>query len=342
MSCCSACSKKTARRGFTLIELLVVIAIIAVLIALLLPAVQQAREAARRSQCKNNLKQIGLAIHNYHDTHSVFPPGSFGAPADDLNRHRRVPNWRLHLFPALEQANLYNKLDFTSANRSFSSDQSHAGSINQLNGIVIPVYVCPSSPLDPLAPANASNQLRIQAPMYVGVAGASLGGSYPEFPAGVVVGQHDTSNGGGAWTNNGFFKWNEITRMRDLVDGTSNTIAVAEQSGMVGTNDWRSSYNGGYTGALLATPVRPSTTSASQNWWAVGLSSLRYRINEKNTPSTGNAVYKANTVWNSFHTGGIHVLMGDGAVRFISENISFNPTLCSLASVNDGLPVGEF
>ena len=102
--------RREKRRAFTLIELLVVIAIIAILIALLLPAVQQAREAARRTQCKNNMKQIGLALHNYESTSTCFPLGSNAA-------WDRIPNWRLQIFPYLEQANLYSRMDF---NLSFS------------------------------------------------------------------------------------------------------------------------------------------------------------------------------------------------------------------------------
>ena len=212
-----------AQRGFTLIELLVVIAIIAILVALLLPAVQQAREAARRSSCKNNLKQIGLALHNYHDTHSCFPPGCFVRGTN--------ANWRLHIWPGLEQSALYDQMDFLSTTRNFTGNSNHPN-VLALSGYVIPVYVCPSSPLDPCAngivrhgstSVPTHNSQRIQVPMYVGVAGASIG-TAAEFPAGTNVGIFNSRYGGNIYTNNGMLLWNQMTRMRDATDGTSNTI----------------------------------------------------------------------------------------------------------------------
>jgi len=135
--------RREKRRAFTLIELLVVIAIIAILIALLLPAVQQAREAARRTQCKNNMKQIGLALHNYESTSTCFPLGS-NASWD------RIPNWRLQIFPYLEQANLYSRMDF---NLSFSGLVTNANT-TALSNNKIATYICPSSPLDPNADSS--------------------------------------------------------------------------------------------------------------------------------------------------------------------------------------------
>ena len=131
---------KTLKRGFTLIELLVVIAIIAILIALLLPAVQQAREAARRTQCKNNLKQIGLALHNYHDVHNGFPmgnmiPGTHGPTA-----------W-VAMLPFIEQAPLFNQINFSAAGSWWFG--SGAASVNAatFSGKKIPGYICPSMTL---------------------------------------------------------------------------------------------------------------------------------------------------------------------------------------------------
>ncbi|WP_437185074.1 DUF1559 domain-containing protein [Planctomicrobium sp. SH668] len=332
-----------AKKGFTLIELLVVIAIIAVLIALLLPAVQQAREAARRSQCKNHLKQIGLAVHNYHDVHNCFPPGSFGG-TDMASDPYSIPNWRIHIFPMLEQGAIYNQMIWTGW-RPFGGTASAAGTHNAelLNGHVVPVYVCPSSTLEsngnPYVPGMPDhNTLRHQVPMYVGVAGASIEYGDASFPVGNSVG---ASNPYGNFTNNGLFSWNRVKRMRDATDGSSNTLLVAEQSGTVGlvNGDRRSGYYGGYLGASFTTPVNAGSVDPSG--WSVGISSLLYQINYK-TPTVGNQdTWCANTQWNSFHVGGIHVTLGDGSVRFISENIAMD-TLRSLAACNDGLPVGEF
>ena len=322
--------RREKRRAFTLIELLVVIAIIAILIALLLPAVQQAREAARRTQCKNNMKQIGLALHNYESTSTCFPIGS-DAPWD------RIPNWRLHIFPFLEQANLYARMDF---NLSFSGNVSNANT-TALSNNKIASYICPSSPLDPNADSSVgttyNNNLRTQIPMYVGISGAT-----PDI-AGRTVGS--ASNYGGFYTNNGMLLHNQITRIRDAVDGTSNVMMVAEQSGRVGTRDMRSGYYGGYTGATSfgLTPPAPvsATNPAGRDSWSTGLTSVQYRINSPTMAAGSDNPWDANTVINSFHVGGIHGLLGDGSVRFISDNVDMG-ILRNLCSREDGVPLGEF
>ena len=142
------------RRGFTLIELLVVIAIIAILIALLLPAVQQAREAARRTQCKNNLKQIGLALHNYHDTHNQFPascvnPGSYLANAGGFVPAGMIRNHTGYLFllPMLEQSNLYNQINFSlPTGKADWNGVGGGGEQAVLAKVKIPAFECPSDP----------------------------------------------------------------------------------------------------------------------------------------------------------------------------------------------------
>lgn len=308
------------RFGFTLIELLVVIAIIAVLIALLLPAVQQARESARRTQCRNNMKQIGLALHNYESTMTCFPLGSF-APWNT------VPNWRLQLFPYIDQAPLFSLMDFT---------QSIAGNVtnsntNYLSSLKIQGYICPSSNLDPCANI-VNNPRNIQIPMYVGISGAT-----PDV-AGRTIGS--SSNYGGFYTSNGMLLHNKITRIRDATDGTTNVIIVAEQSGRVGITDMRSGYYGGYTGTTFSGEVSASVPNGADSW-STGLTGVQYRINAPTMAGGSDNPWDANTVVNSFHAGGIHVLMTDGSVRFISDNIDFT-TFRNLCSRDDGVPVGDF
>src|SRR6056297_1010615 len=143
------------QRGFTLIELLVVIAIIAVLVALLLPAVQQAREAARRSACKNNLKQWGLAFHNYHDTYNTLPIGGNG----------QMPGWGVSFYPGLlpfvDQAPLYNQLIFAGTHAGWTGGGGGTGqNVNgpAVRGVVMEVMLCPSSPYDKLIPDGGNPQ----------------------------------------------------------------------------------------------------------------------------------------------------------------------------------------
>jgi len=314
-------ARRPNQRAFTLIELLVVIAIIAVLIALLLPAVQQAREAARRSQCKNNMKQLALAIYTYEETHRTFPLGSFSPLFT-------VANWRAQILPYIDQGPLYSKLNFVG--ESFSGASLGPNNII-LSGLSIPVYVCPSSTLNPTVGGSGNSQNTLMH-MYIGISG-----SYPD-PSGAVVGS--TSNYGGFYTNNGAFAHNQITRQADLVDGGSNTLLLGEQSGRVGTADIRSAYYGGWSGTSFAGAVSGSVPNGSDSW-STGLTSIQYPINSKTTAGGSDSPYDANTVLNSFHVGGIHVALGDGSIRFISDSTDML-TVRKLGSKNDGQVVGEF
>ncbi len=181
-------------RGFTLIELLVVIAIIAILIALLLPAVQMAREAARRTQCRNNLKQLGLALHNYHDTHSTFPPGLIAAD-DDLQD--AMHSGLTLLLPQLEQTTVYNKYDFDFSWRAPANKDA--------TSTYVPAFQCPSS-----------------------IGGLPQSGGF-DLPTTDYV----FSKGTRAWlcrnrTMTGMFDVNSRVRTRDVTDGLSNTFAMGE------------------------------------------------------------------------------------------------------------------
>jgi prepilin-type N-terminal cleavage/methylation domain-containing protein len=166
------------RRGFTLIELLVVIAIIAILIALLLPAVQQAREAARRTQCRNNLKQLGLALHNYHDNYQMFPPGNVSSSVGGWGA-----SWYMRILPFVDQAPLYNRLTFSGAQHGWTgalptSTYGPEGDANgaALNGITLNFALCPSSPM--LALRDSGGGRNITNAQYMGISGATDGNGF--------------------------------------------------------------------------------------------------------------------------------------------------------------------
>jgi prepilin-type N-terminal cleavage/methylation domain-containing protein/prepilin-type processing-associated H-X9-DG protein len=182
------------RVAFTLIELLVVIAIIAILVALLLPGVQQARESARRTQCKNHLKQWGLALHNYHDAHNAFPMGA-ALPSQWL--------WRSMLLPYMDQANLYQQINFSTQPDCFTA--ARMALPNNPTDDLVPVYVCPSDP--------HSGKL------YTGFAGADY---MPSDYLGVY--------GSNLWRpSDGLFGPNSKVRMADVIDGTTSTLAIGER-----------------------------------------------------------------------------------------------------------------
>ena len=321
-------ARSASRRGakaFTLIELLVVIAIIAVLVAILLPAVQQAREAARQSTCKNNLKQLGIAMHSYHETHFCFPPGS-------TYPYTKGTNWRTHLLPYIDQVTLYNKLDF-----NLNTAGATSGTNTVLNNLSIPVYTCPSSDLHPTV-GGSNNPSNLLMHMYIGIMGST-----PD-PAGRTVGS--TSNYGGTYVNNGVLLVNDITRMRDLVDGSSQVLVIGEQSGRVnGTTDVRSAYYGGWSGASFGPGPITGSYPAGADSWSTGVTGIMYSINYKDfagsIPTPSNSPYDANTILNSYHVGGIHGLLGDGAVVFLGQTIDME-VLRRLASRGDMKPVGEF
>ncbi|WP_339727102.1 DUF1559 domain-containing protein [uncultured Gimesia sp.] len=292
------------RRGFTLIELLVVIAIIAILIALLLPAVQQAREAARRSTCKNNLKQVGIALHNYHETHRCFPSGwAQPSTASTCQANSTAPSgcrpgwgWGTMLLPFIEQATLYNALDVRSTQLVVPpSDASKT---------TIPIFRCPSdsgSKLNSDRGGHATSN-------YKGVYGTrGINRTVNSNP-------HNTAAGDGSFSSN------SSTRLRDITDGASNTTMIGETTrGRVGSN----TYNGGIWVGYYDNGKTASVVWLTENHPAALINGTR------------------EWAFSSTHTGGAHFLLGDGAVRFLSENID-GTTYENLGSISDGNVIGEF
>jgi len=319
---------------------LVVIAIIAILIALLLPAVQQAREAARRTQCKNNLKQILLSLHNYHDTHMTFSQGQ--TPRQPVG-HCCGGNWRVQVLPFLDQAPVYNQIDFGGDYSFGGSSAGHyaayRGGAEVLAGLTIPAFACPSSPLDRNDTTVVNNPQRGQTHHYVGISGS----------LGVARGSDRNTDYGGVVRGNGMLGVNRNAKMRDVLDGTSNTIMVAEQSADVNIDGTYSNVSSNYYGGWSGQAGGVATDNAGRPHWGAGTTCLRYPINHglgeqpvarASIPGADRA-WDFNTIVNSYHTGGIQVGLGDGSIRFISENLNFG-TLQQLCSMNDGQTIGEF
>lgn len=353
-------SPSRVRAGFTLIELLVVIAIIAVLIALLLPAVQQAREAARRTQCKNNLKQLGLALHNFHDTYSRFPAGCM----PDLNGGNTDPgqaasvgvaaawgsSWKVHILPYIDQAPIYNGWQF-SGNSGYVNANNMSQTTPLVHGKIIAAYRCPSSSLpDKYASSNNNGAIQMFT-TYTGTSGsAANSGTMNVNP----INQFSSGNAG--WVSgNGTLYPNSRTNMKDLQDGTSNVIVVHEESdhqrdaaGIKVTGSFSAITSQGPHGWTMGctsdSRIPPLFQSGGDNR-SFNCSTVRYPINTKGLGNTcGNGTCDntgTNIPINSTHVGGAHVLMGDGAVRFLAENMDLT-TLLKLASGSDNLPVGEF
>jgi prepilin-type N-terminal cleavage/methylation domain-containing protein len=329
---------RAPRTAFTLIELLVVVAIIGILIGLLLPAVQKVREAANRMRCANNLKQMGVALHNYHDTHQSLPPGSSAAPVDSVVGtffNINSPNWRVRILPFVEQGGLAGKLKLDgSLSLSGHTPCAASGANAILLQLWIPIYRCPSNAGDPIGnPPNMDNGSGTQMMDYAGIAGA-----YPD-PAGRTR-YYQSSYG--QMGNNGTLLVNESLRLTDITDGTSNTMVVAEQSGLVGGQNVSASYGGGWIGARYQQTVSQMTT-ANQAFFTTGVTTVKYQLNTRTgTANASSRPFETNTILNSAHAGGINALLGDGSVRFVADSIPM-ATLLNLSSRDDGVVIsGDF
>jgi len=342
---------KPFRTGFTLVELLVVIAIISILMALLLPAVQNAREAARRAECKNHLKQIGLALHEYHETFNSFPIGALWAPTPDNNPidpEVRGASFFAGILPWLEQGNLYRSLQHQAAGGV--AGVSHPSNPNGpvLDGVYLPIYVCPSSSLDETA---VGQPVSLMTGDYIGISGAAFRNGQPSPDAELVTAAGGGPNAGAILAYSGVLIENASVSMKDIADGSSNTMMVAEQSSVtvpvhqltggqsqIVLQDFptlRSSYFGSiWGGTTLRRPLRAGGPEPATHY-VYNVTTVRFGIN-MNGASTADTVVSGggHTPIMSEHAGGANVVFADGGVRFLKETMAFN-VLMNLADGRD-------
>ncbi len=368
-------SRYLRRKAFTLIELLVVIAIIGILIGLLLPAVQKVREAANRAQCQNNLKQLGLALHAYHDSRKMLPPG---APSDIPPWAPLRPNgsvgggwgsgWMVHILPYLEQGAIKSKWTYVYGTGTYGYSSKY-NTINRtlINMVTIPPYRCPSSDFPDLFSRSNFGGGRAMMADYMGIAGAVNGLGITESrtwprpanlpPTSIASTFAGIVSAGGVLFSNG------QVRLQAISDGTSNQMMVAECSGWITFTDGRKfdlrpGGDLGFTAGTYTTSQPPNgTNNVAADFQTYNCTTVRYRINQVTgfnsanvTPTgTGGGVGDpregvmltvgsgngSNFPISSQHTGGANVVFGDGSVRFLTDDMSLQ-NLGRLATRDDG------
>ena len=350
-------SPQAARRGFTLIELLVVIAIIAILIALLLPAVQQAREAARRSTCKNGLKQMALATMNYEETFSRLPTSgegtNWGQSGSAIVTTLFTTSFFTAILPQLEQTTIASKWNY-------NVPYMATGSANiPLAKTTLPIFLCPSNGNYDENGGKGYGQVDYMTIAYCDI----------DANTGLRVPATNAANRGAR--ADGMLRWN-TSRIGDATDGTSNTMIVIEDAGrpanIDGKYDVLAIFAGKSAATTLADPCTGNGGTSCPNRWADpdtgnGISgptnqmpyvaTNRYPlINNNATPKGGPTTGAVICPWTtnncgpndepfSFHTGGVQIALGDGSARFLSENVD-NTIVARLAKAADGVPMGEF
>jgi prepilin-type N-terminal cleavage/methylation domain-containing protein/prepilin-type processing-associated H-X9-DG protein len=309
---------RVLKSGFTLVELLVVIAIIGILVALLLPAIQAAREAARRTQCNNHLKQWGLAMQNYHDTWRKLPFGAVSNGGAAYRRHTYVPG----IWPFLEQAALHDRYDF---NLVFHVPPNIVQ--NTLNGVLaetVPWYYCPSNPGARIWQGDSYWRARGHYLLNWGSGGLTVAQATTMAPFGYI---------GGSSTNPFSCAFNAF------LDGTSTTLLMSEGAVPMAptSNDARGDFMNDdiqYAGFAFMTTNTPNTT-VPDNVANCTATSIPY------APCVNNGAAQRMQAARSLHPGGVNVMLADGAVRFVSDNIDL-ATWRALGTMQGGEVVGAY
>jgi type II secretory pathway pseudopilin PulG len=309
-------NRKPARRGFTLVDLVCVGSCVAALFALTAPAIQKSRSDARSQQCRNNLKQLALALHNYHDVYKGFPPGWVS--------HHRLPGkcygygWPARLLPFVEQVRVFNRMDFNKPMRK----------ADKLLQTKIPTFRCPVDPTPDINPLRGDYGTS----NYSGNYGFAVPAKDAGGTEAVLLSQWLPSERALNWpgtmaapkSTNGTFYINSKVGIRDIVDGTSNTLLVSERSAKSGAGIWP------------------------------GVRRNEFANDQVTDCSPGNEINSGTTSFSSYHGGGVFIVLCDGSARFLSEKIESKAetpakngfrvigVFQKLSARNDGQPIGEF
>ena len=299
------------RHGFTLIELLVVIAIIAILIGLLLPAVQKVREAAARTQCVNNMKQVGLALHNYHDASQKFPPGY--ASAFDATGNDTGPGWgwAAHALPQMEQDNLFRLIDLKQPVEAAANAQARV--------VTVKSFLCPSDTPPqqafPVGPRSASGQL---ASTTCTVAPANYVGNFGVGEPGV--------------DGDGVFYRNSTVRIGDITDGTSTTLMAGERSFLHAESTWAGAVTGSNQTATPGSPLPMQTENASN-----------FVLAHTGETYDGPASPREINHYTARHTGGGNFVFADGHVAYLSRSTTYATyKALSTRSKGESISTGDY
>ena len=323
---------KIKRSAFTLVELLVVIAIIGILIGMLLPAVQQVREAARRTECMNKLRQQGLAILNYESGRMKFP---FGATGGSNAARNYGPGWQLIILPQIEQSSLAQGTNFNgNGNARFNR--------GRWEGTVVDAFVCPSSPIEALQPGGITGAESTQRAHYMGFAGSVASDDFPE------IRNREEDDDLGILAGGGMLPVHEEITIGQVNDGTSNTALIGEASAYLFQtidgvrNEVRPLQKHALTCSVRnqGGPTDGSDTS-SFRWDVNTVTSIRYGINQTDADLPGMGPGAFNNGLISSHLGGANACFGDGSTHFLSDTIDVL-TLKKLATRDDGLVLGDF
>lgn len=351
-------SRLPARKGFTLIELLVSMMIIGVLLAILLPAVQRAREAARQTTCRNNFRQLSLALQNYEGTHGTFPIGGYAQPKQISNTSSVMlpgPSFFVALLPYIDQVPLSNAMTTSvpGSGELLGFPPAPAGpNASVVNGVKLAALLCPSSPLPQM---GLYANVNVMFPSYVGISGAAptgpYGGTFNEtrirdFSSPLIA--CEGRMGQMSW--GGMLVPNAAISMRDITDGSSNVAIVGECSDyilQIGTTT-KLRADGGFMGGWIRSTESTGTGNQYKGLTGptrcINLTSVMHPVGYRNwaaTTTSGILLSYPNRPILSAHSGGAFVALCDGSVRMLSDNMDVL-VLKRLATRDDGEPLGEF